>query len=45
MYTVNVSVEGVAPLMQHRFPLPDFAGMDILPIASHAQIPFIFVDS
>lgn len=24
MYTVNVSVEGIAPLMQHRFPLPDF---------------------
>ncbi len=27
MYTVNVSVEGIAPLMQHRFPLPDFADM------------------
>lgn len=24
MYSVNVSVEGVAPLLQHRFPLPDF---------------------
>lgn len=24
MYTVNVSVEGVAPLLQHRYPLPDF---------------------
>lgn len=27
MYTVNVSVEGVAPLMQHRFPLPNFENM------------------
>lgn len=25
MYQVNVSVEGLAPLMQHRYPLPDFA--------------------
>lgn len=24
MYSVNVSVEGIAPLMQHRYPLPDF---------------------
>lgn len=24
MYIVNVSIEGVAPLMQHRFPVPDF---------------------
>lgn len=27
MYSVNVSVQGVAPLMQHRFPLPDFANI------------------
>ena len=27
MYTVNVQVEGIAPLMQHRFPMPDFADM------------------
>jgi len=27
MYTVNIQVEGIAPLMQHRFPLPDFADM------------------
>lgn len=27
MYIVNVTVEGVAPLMQHRFPIPDFADM------------------
>lgn len=27
MYTINVQVEGVAPLMQHRFPLPDFEDM------------------
>lgn len=25
MYTVNCSVEGTAPLIQHRYPLPDFA--------------------
>lgn len=25
MYTVNVIVEGISPLMQHRFPLPDFS--------------------
>ena len=25
MYSVNVSVTGTAPLMQHRYPLPDFA--------------------
>lgn len=24
MYTIDVSVEGIAPLMQHRYPLPDF---------------------
>lgn len=24
MYTVDVSVEGVAPLLQHKFPLPDY---------------------
>jgi hypothetical protein len=24
MYTVNVQVEGIAPLLQHRFPMPDF---------------------
>lgn len=24
MYSVNVQVEGIAPLMQHRYPLPDF---------------------
>lgn len=27
MYTVNVSVEGIAPLLHHRYPLPDFADM------------------
>lgn len=27
MYTVDVQVEGIAPLMQHRFPLPDFADL------------------
>ncbi len=27
MYTVNCSVEGISPLMQHRFPLPDFASL------------------
>lgn len=27
MYTVNVKVEGIAPLMQHRYPLPDFENM------------------
>lgn len=27
MYTVNVQVEGIAPLMQHRYPLPDFADL------------------
>lgn len=26
-YVVNVQVEGIAPLMQHRFPLPDFADL------------------
>lgn len=25
MYIVSVSVEGVAPLLQHKYPLPDFA--------------------
>jgi hypothetical protein len=25
MYVVSVSVEGVAPLVQHKYPLPDFA--------------------
>lgn len=24
MYSINVSIEGIAPLMQHRYPLPDF---------------------
>lgn len=24
MYTVSISIEGMAPLMQHRFPVPDF---------------------
>lgn len=24
MYTLNVSIEGIAPLLQHRYPLPDF---------------------
>lgn len=27
MYIVNVQVEGIAPLMQHRFPMPDFADL------------------
>lgn len=27
MYTVNVSVQGIAPLMQHRYPLPEFADL------------------
>lgn len=27
MYTVNVTIKGVAPLMQHRFPMPDLADM------------------
>jgi hypothetical protein len=27
MYTVNVSIEGVAPMMQHRFPVPDIVTM------------------
>lgn len=27
MYTVLCSVSGIAPLMQHRYPLPDFADM------------------
>ena len=27
MYTVSVKVHGVAPLMQHRFPVPEFADM------------------
>ncbi len=25
MYTVSCSIEGIAPLMQHRFPMPDLA--------------------
>ena len=28
MYTVNVQVEGVSPLMQNRFPLPDFENLN-----------------
>lgn len=27
MYTIDCAVEGIAPLMQHRFPLPDFADL------------------
>lgn len=27
MYTIDCQVEGIAPLMQHRFPLPDFADL------------------
>lgn len=27
MYTVDVKVTGIAPLMQHRFPMPDFENM------------------
>ena len=27
MYTVNVKVRGVAPLLQHRFPMPNLADM------------------
>lgn len=27
MYTVSVSVEGIAPLLQHRYPLPDFESL------------------
>lgn len=27
MYTVDVSVKGTAPLMQHRFPMPEFETM------------------
>ena len=27
MYTVSVSIKGIAPLMQHRFPMPDFTTM------------------
>lgn len=27
MYTVDVKVRGVAPLLQHRYPMPDFATM------------------
>lgn len=27
MYTVSVTVKGIAPLMQHRFPMPDLAAM------------------
>lgn len=27
MYTINVKVKGTAPLMQHRFPIPDLADM------------------
>lgn len=25
MYTVDVTIEGIAPLMQHRFPMPDLS--------------------
>ena len=27
MYTIDCAVEGIAPLMQHRFPMPDFADL------------------
>jgi len=27
MYSVNVTIQGVSPLMQHRFPVPDLASM------------------
>lgn len=27
MYTINVTVQGTAPLMQHRFPMPELADM------------------
>jgi len=27
MYTISVTVQGVAPLMQHRFPIPEFETM------------------
>jgi hypothetical protein len=27
MYSVNVQVQGIAPLMQHRYPLPDFESL------------------
>lgn len=27
MYTVNVTVEGIAPLMQHRYPMPDLGNL------------------
>lgn len=27
MYTIDVTVQGTAPLMQHRFPIPDLADM------------------
>lgn len=27
MYTINVQVQGVAPLLQHKYPLPDFADL------------------
>lgn len=27
MYTVSTIIEGIAPLMQHRFPMPDFSSM------------------
>lgn len=27
MYLVNCKVKGIAPLMQHRFPMPDFSDM------------------
>lgn len=27
MYAVSVSVQGIAPLMQHRFPMPEFASL------------------
>jgi hypothetical protein len=27
MYTINVQVQGIAPLLQHRFPMPDIASL------------------
>lgn len=27
MYAVNVTIQGVSPLMQHRYPMPDLASM------------------
>ena len=27
MYSVNVEVKGVSPLLQHRFPMPDLSTM------------------